>query len=634
MKPSFVRKILAGILVVIGLAALLYLFFFRQPGQTGKKITGTSITTYVFGRKESCLMCHKAVHGFVKSHNPEVIGCSSCHGGHPEKRDKKAAHRDMVLVPGNLSNAGQSCGTAQCHPAVTKRIRSGLMTTLSGMISVDRYVFGDQKSPDLLNDVHHLGNLAADEHLRNLCVRCHLGNPKTSWGPADEQNRGGGCLACHLNYTATAAKVLANHQTHSSDTGWMKFHPTLSLQVTDNHCFGCHSRSGRISTSYEGWHETPLLKNQMPDSANYRLIEGSRVFKKEPEDIHHKLGMQCIDCHHSYELMGDGKRYHHEEDQEDVQCEDCHFSGKPLAVPPQKLDAEAARVAALRYGTTGKKDYLITHKQHHVLVNTRVSGDTAWLTTKEGNKTYRLKGPAKVCKAPVHSDVSCSACHSAWAPSCIGCHNAYDPDEPGYNMVTNKEKKGSWVEYTGQYLAQPPTLGIRVLGKKQEVILVIPGMILTINKESYTHKKHDSLLFRRLFASIAPHTTAVRGRSCKSCHNNPVALGFGKGKLNYVIKNGKGYWTFDSYYEESPHDGLPEDAWTGFLQNRRGMVSTRKNVFPLNVSEQEKMLTVGACLTCHKENSKVMEESLSDFRSVVKRRSKACILPVWPEKKK
>ncbi len=111
-----------------------------------------------------------------------------------------------------------------------------------------------------------------------------------------------------------------------------------------------------------------------------------------------------------------------------------------------------------------------------------------------------------------------------------------------------------------------------------------------------------------------------------------MALGFGKGLLKYQIKNGQGRWTFDPAYENNPHDGLPEDAWTGFLQNRTGIVSTRKNVKPFSVKEQEKILLVGTCLTCHKGNSKVMQESLNDFEKILQHRSPKCILPVWSKK--
>lgn len=585
-------------------------------------------------KKESCVVCHSEVHGFTDAHNPGVIGCFSCHGGNPFATNKNQAHKDMMLIPGNLSNAAQSCGTTGCHPNITRRINTSLMTTLSGMISVDRFVFDEQDNPNLLTDVHHLGHSAADEHLKNLCVRCHLGNPKTKPGPVTEESRGGGCLACHLNYSKSAAKAIATYHPGQNDTALLHFHPSISLHVSNNHCFGCHSRSGRISTNYEGWHETTLMANQMPKGVGFRLVENTRVFKKEPDDVHHALGLDCIDCHNSYELMGDGKRYQHEEDQEDVQCKDCHFTGKPLVTTGRELDAEPAIIAALRFGKITGHHYLTTHKRHHALINTTVKVDIAWLTTKNSGKTFRLKSPAAVCLATAHKDVSCSACHSAWAPSCLGCHNTYDPNEKGYNMITDKEKKGSWVEYTGKYLAELPALGIRQNGDKKEIIPVIPGMILTIDRQSYTHRKHDSLLFRRLFAPVAPHTTATKGRSCKSCHNNPVALGFGKGKLKYITDMKQGIWHFNPAYENNIHDGLPEDAWIGFLKNRTGMVSTRKNVFPFNVTEQKKILTVGACLTCHKENSKVIKESLNDFEKVLQHRSPKCILPVWPKKSK
>lgn len=529
----------------------------------------------------------------------------------------------MILVPGNLATSRQSCGTTQCHPDIVNRVPTGLMATLSGMISVDRFVFNEQKTPDELTDVHHLGNSAADEHLKNLCVRCHLGNPKTEYGPVNEASRGGGCLACHLNYSPEAEKELAKNQ----DT-IRKFHPSVSLQVSDNHCFGCHSRSGRISTNYEGWHETTLEAAQMPDSSNYRLVEGSRVFKKEPEDVHHKLGMECIDCHHSYELMGDGKHYAHEEDQQDVMCIDCHLKGKPVTVSSADLDNESAIIATLRYGNIKDRKFLKTHKHGHALINTYVEKDSVYFLSKNKDLKMAMKSPAPVCtRGEAHSDLSCCSCHSSWAPSCIGCHNSYDPNEPGYDMIRNTEKRGSWVEFTGSYTAQQPALGIQITGDKREVVPVVPGMILTVDKKSFTHAKGDSIIFHRLFAPIFPHTTAAKGRDCKSCHNNPVALGFGQGELIYKIDGGHGKWTFKPIYENDPHDGLPGDAWTGFLKNRTGVVSTRTNVNPFNVEEQKKILMVGACLTCHDEKSKVMDQALDNFEQTLSKRSKKCVLP-------
>jgi disulfide bond formation protein DsbB len=581
------------------------------------------------GPTESCLACHADTHGFQSSHDPQIVGCFSCHGGNPFASDPKQAHRNMRLFPGNLENAAQSCGTANCHPDISQRINSGLMANLSGMISVDRFVFGEQDNPDALTDVHQLGNSAADEHLRNLCVKCHLGNPKTEWGPLDEESRGGGCLACHLNYNEKALAALKQHQVNNTDTTYLSHHPSLSLKISNEHCFGCHSRSGRIATNYEGWHETVLTADEMPDSSNYRLLKDQRVFKFIEDDVHHQRGLDCIDCHHSYELMGDGKRYQHEEDQQDVQCIDCHFSGKAQTTKASDLDTESALVSALRFGDFSGREFLTTHKQGHVLVNTWSKNDTSYLKTKNSALIYKLKSPSPKCQRDIaHKDLSCSACHSAWAPSCIGCHTAYDESEPGYNMITNKEKKGSWVEYAGQFDAKFPALGIRQEGSQRKIIPVVPGMVLSIDRKSFSKKEHDSLIFRRLFAPSAPHTTMAVGRDCNSCHRQSQALGFGEGTLKFDIKNGQGHWEFEAFYENNPNDGLPEDAWIGFLQNRKGMVSTRKNVFPFNIQEQKKILTVGACLNCHDGNSEIMQKSLTiPFEEYLKKISPKCILP-------
>jgi hypothetical protein len=579
----------------------------------------------ILGRKESCLLCHTKTYGFTDAHKPETIGCFSCHGGNPLATVKQQAHHKMINIPGNLETAEQSCGTTQCHPNIVERIPTGLMATLSGMISVDRTVFGEQNDPDILTDTHQLGNSAADEHLKNLCVKCHLGNPKTKYGPVKEWSRGGGCLACHLNYSEKAEKALNNSQSK-----YIRTHPSISLKVTNNHCFGCHNRSGRIATNYEGWHETTLSATQMPDSSNYRLVEGRRVFAKKQEDIHHKLGLECIDCHHSYELMGDGKNYSHEEDQQDVQCIDCHFSGKPVTTAAEDLDNEPALIAALRFGSIDDKTFLTTNKYGHALVNTYLKNDSAFLVSKNSGQVYKLTSPAQICtKNIAHSSLSCSSCHSSWTSSCIGCHNSYDKNAPGYNMIENTEITGTWVETKGTYTAKLPALGIRATKDGNEVIPVVPGMVLTIDKNSYTGNKNDSTVFHRLFAPSAPHTTAAKGRSCKSCHNNPVALGFGEGELKYVVLNGKGQWSFYPLYKNNPTDNLPEDSWTGFLKNRTGMVSTRKNVFPFDVEQQQKILLVGTCLTCHDEGSKLMTESLNHFNKLIQERNDQCILPTW-----
>jgi hypothetical protein len=598
-----------------------------SPELSQSKVTSSPL---ISGHKESCMACHGNMTGFTDAHNPRAIGCYSCHGGHPFESDKDQAHRGMLLVPGNLADADRSCGTANCHPQITSRINTGLMATLSGMISVDRFVFHEQDNPDLLTTVHQLGNSAADEHLRNLCVKCHLGNPKTEPGPVNETSRGGGCIACHVNYGLDAFVGNAIHTENPDDTTYLSFHPSIDMNVSNDHCFGCHSRSGRISTNYEGWHETTIEVDMNKEYPGHRIVEGTRAFTFVKADVHHELGLECIDCHNSYELMGDGQFYAHQEEQVTIRCEDCHFEGAPNLMVQKDLDQESAIIASMRFGSITGRNFLTTADRNRPLVNTYYKNDTTFFLTKNYRELHLLSPPAEICtRGAAHDDLSCSSCHTSWAPSCIGCHNEYDPVEPGYDMYTNTQRRGSWVEYIGEFNAHLPALGYRENEKGKEVIPVIPGMIMTIDVASFDRDLHDSLIFQRLFAPAVPHTTQTEGRDCKSCHNDPVALGYGSGKLEYLVEGENGRWTFRPKYQNNQNDGLPEDAWTGFLEERTGHVSTRSDVRPFSIREQQRILTVGACLTCHADESAEMRESLLDFDKLLEARSSECILPSW-----
>lgn len=49
--------------------------------------------------------------------------------------------------------------------------------------------------------------------------------------------------------------------------------------------------------------------------------------------------------------------------------------------------------------------------------------------------------------------------------------------------------------------------------------------------------------------------------------------------------------------EAHPGDGLPAGAWIPFLGTRSGKVSMTDSVRPFNLQEQQRILTLGACLT-------------------------------------
>jgi len=371
------------------------------------------------------------------------------------------------------------------------------------------------------------------------------------------------------------------------------------------------------------------------DWEKYRLLEDQRVFEFVAADVHHESGMDCIDCHNSYETMGDGQNHIHEEFQVKIRCEDCHFAGDANVMTVDQLDSETYKILQLKAYPQGRQ-FLKKQKSGIAMANTFLDElGKPWLVTKNSGKNLPMLPPAEICsRGNAHDDLSCDACHTAWAPQCIGCHNVYEKNTEGYDLLENRFKDGTWVEYTGKFLADMPALGVdermETAGPNaRKVGTFINGMVLSIDKESYAEDAEESEIFHRLYAPTVAHTTSREGRGCKSCHNNPVALGYGHGTLEFIAEGKTGYWKFTPQFAPNKHDGLPEDAWIGFLNERDGWTTTREGVRPFSIVEQKRILNVGACLTCHAEDSDVMLQGLDDFEKILKIISEECVAVEW-----
>jgi hypothetical protein len=571
-------------------------------------------------RKEKCLNCHSEIQGLSESHNPLKTGCYTCHLGDTTTLDKAIAHKNMILVPGNLSNVALTCGKGNCHGGIMFRIDNSMMTRLSGIIGVDKYVFNECANPDCGGNVKDLQHSAADVHLRNLCAGCHLGMDKPKPGPAPWLERGGGCNACHLDYYPEALKDLQLSKKQSDYN--FKFHPAIDLKVTDDKCRSCHSRSGRISLAYEGWTETSLAEDQVKNKSGYKTLPDKRVIAYIQPDIHFQKGMNCIDCHGSYELMGDGNQYLHKEDAVNIQCIDCHSDNNDNQVKFDKIDNESQKIIELRNLAYRDKSFLQTKKNQRPILNSFIEKTgQKHLITKLTSKNLELRPPASICKnSKVHKRLSCEACHTAWVPHCIGCHNSYETETVGWDMTQRKNTHGSWIEYAGKFMTDPPTLGIR----DSMIYTMTPGMILSVDLGSFGKQQQES--WKRLYAPASGHTIQKKGRSCKSCHNDPLAIGYGRGNLAFRNKNGTGFWEFTAQFSNNEHDGLPEDAWIPFLKERKGITATRLNIRPFNQVEQKKILRVGSCLTCHDEGSSVMQSTLTAYAETLNKMSKKCVI--------
>ena len=626
MKRKYFQIALFSALII-----LISFFLYLRNHQTFDSYINpeSSYTKIEVQNIESCLQCHQNTTGYSEYHNPELIGCSSCHLGNTAALDKTLAHEGMILIPGNLSDATETCG--KCHSEELKKVNNSLMTTNSGLVAVDKFIFGEADSPNYHYHIKDIEYSPADKHIRDLCANCHLGAEKPEYGEINQLSRGGGCIACHLNYSDQAKSDLDMYLA-SGKKELPKFHPSTDIFVNNTHCFGCHSRSSRISTNYIGLQETLLDEIDIHNNNTYSVLEDKRVYKHLEADVHHTKGLLCIDCHSSHEVMGTGEKFLHQEDAVSLQCSDCHYKEQPNTIPYDSLDRESLLVYLHRDYEHSDKELIAVKKDGHPLVNTFVdSTGNAFLIGKKDGSLHPLKPQPEVCSRSAHQNVSCSACHSSWASRCIGCHNQFDEGKPGaFDLLDKKYVTGQWEEYVAEFSSSQPALGVREHDGEELIEPAIPGMIMTIDKGSYKGEPGEDISFHRLYAPNSPHTTTKEVRDCKSCHANSATLGYGMGTLNYIIKNNKGLWEFTPEYALNSYDNLPEDAWIPFLKNVHDSVvtSTRTNFRPFNVKEQNRMLLVGACLQCHKDNSEVMKRTLKlGLDPILQEVTEECILP-------
>ncbi len=105
------------------------------------------------------------------------------------------------------------------------------------------------------------------------------------------------------------------------------------------------------------------------------------------------------------------------------------------------------------------------------------------------------------------------------------------------------------------------------------------------------------------WAQIEPHSTQKKGRSCKSCHQNPKALGLGYGKI--LFKDGKVLF-------EALEKPITKERNINLSQivNPEGESLVKFNKSGMrgfNKEEIIRILRVGLCLNCHEENSAIFK---------------------------
>lgn len=571
-----------------------------------------------------CLHCHGQIE-HVSANHPR---CRDCHGGNDQSRDKTAAHRGMFgpRNPAAPEHWANTCGA--CHQHQLGRVASSLMATNAGMIRNIQLTWGETPGqtyspagsqtfdstgkPLTLAPVSELDSLGGELY-RKYCSRCHVGSENAD---AYGASHAAGCAACHFPFNDTAtyqgrdSLLFGRYPAAASH----RLEPLPDSTV----CSRCHNRSGRIALSYVGLYDgnnglVPTKGGELGPVA----ISGARNAVHIAPDVHFAKGLECIDCHTSRDVMGDGYSYRNMYQQTEIACEDCHGGLSPPKTVPLLRENDPALRESARYSRplrAGNRAVLTAKGRPYS--NVYQENGAILLVAKRSGKIH--KSPI-ITGTPAHTIVGhgrleCYACHSRTVVQCYGCHTAYDRSKMGMDFVKGKETPGAFSETEDYRTLYPFPLALNQRGR---ISPVTPGCqtFVTVRDEDGIIVDNETVLSFRgkrqlRFAPFYSHNTGVRAVGCRECHGNPQFLGFGQ----HVASDGT--LTPTLLCEKDPRKPLD-----GYLTLTNGRVQghaaiTRENSRPLNSGEIRRTLAVNSCLVCHDQAKDPIYQRKLNYRAL------------------
>ncbi|MBI4042132.1 MAG: cytochrome c [Deltaproteobacteria bacterium] len=491
------------------------------------------------------------------------------------------------------------------------------------------------------------------DYYRKECARCHV------WEEGRRERgdlRAGGCSSCHSLYTNDGIYE-GNDPTIPKNKPIHPIRHELSVKIPAAQCNHCHTRGKRIGTSFVGAFEfdyktdnkgTPFNEKGEPQDLLY-----TKDYIKVQEDIHFQKGIQCMDCHTSIDVHGDGNIYPSTLYQVEIQCADCHGTPKqyPWELPlGWGTPVELGKARGTYHNRETGKVHLLTSRGNP-RVNLEKRGDKVVLTGFHDGKEHDVPllkekalrntwkteaGKVAMHDIPEHlNKVECYSCHSSWAPQCYGCHNVYDRREKGvdwqltalaHNPLTGKQKvvktPGKIVRENRSFMRwEEPLLAVNVKGRVSPAIpgcqvfmtyIDEKGNIRTVNKIGTTSDGLSGLTL----APVQPHTNTIPARTCESCHTNPKSIGYGtansrsqeklQGDAPLFVNMAEGFYGDlpDAKTGKWQVPKIPEFPYTlDQLVTRSGkQVQNMPHIedHPLTKMQRDKVEREGLCIACHK----------------------------------
>jgi len=419
--------------------------YFERTGRPAD-IRVRQVVPQLTGRPELCQTCHIGLAQISPSHPVDVFGCVSCHGGNGLSLKAEQAHTGLRggKNPADLRVAAESCGP-NCHNGFADEgknhvdgVLRSLQGTYAGAIAQVRFSFGAQTTETPLHGAYGvtddhpttpagLSELAAfpansdhpiDAQFAENCLDagCHL-----SAEPRAEPYfyRSTGCAACHVLYQNDGLYRGVDPTIPADEPGHMTRHE-LTTAIPFDQCNHCHNR-GNYSLRQMDF----LLRDDLPPLgaplSAQMPAEGRRLreyYQPIGEFTLCEWELDCIECHTSAEIMGDGDIHPNQQEMQYTQCRTCHGTAEEL---PTVVAVSARHQTALRQAQMNPNyslsigDRVIVTDRGELMGNIREVGGQLILTSKVTGQTYPVNPVlGSGCQQNVEEQESryCHECHA------------------------------------------------------------------------------------------------------------------------------------------------------------------------------------------------------------------------------
>jgi hypothetical protein len=371
----------------------------------------------------------------------------------------------LLLVVIGLS-ASQEC--ASCHPKAVKACQQSPHYTLKRAINITRQTWGVHESNVTLQTLPQpkatplTPPKLVDDFLRRECLKCHVFNRSSG---EKGMKRGVKCLACHVphNETGTCQRT----------------------SVSTERCQRCHNKGytggeygGLFPKDHHRSYRAPLTSQGHFPPQRYGIDHHHLN-----EDIHHRAGIRCAQCHTAQTLRG----------QKRASCTDCH--AHPSSANHPKYHARIACTAC--HASWGYSAYELSVFRD----DTADYGQWKDLTVQEDGYLTRFLAQALSSKKPI------------------------PPRMPDW--LARKMRLGIW--YSGYRYKRWEDA---VLANYDDGRI---GLVRPLYQYRISYRDHNGTMILddvgevdgrpiEAWVPYAPHTISSRAKSCEQCHANPLIV--------------------------------------------------------------------------------------------------------------